>query len=475
MAKTEETYFAQSALRLKDAEINRGNVLANLMHIEEEERRVARKIEIIEKDIVRFDLQTEQAQGKSAGLTERKKELENEYVTLTESKDRLEEELENRKKKIENKRIEELTLEKRAAAAKERAELLSKEEENRNKELEKGNLTIITLKKRLEETEQVFSDKWSERYATLEEERNETVKSQIKLSEELSALLKREEDLSQLIQSLRTEINSINVSVRDNGNQTAKFEERQAGLAETRLRLENEMNELYGEKLDSVWQEYNINKKHEDIKSEIEEAQSKISGLGLLNMAAAKDYNEKKQIAEIQMKQLADVEQAMKSLNNLIKEKYEVTKVQFKETFAQVREKYIEAFTKLIGGGEADLLLTDPDNLLESGVDVKFIPPGKKIKNKNLLSGGEKALAALVLLFALFLHKATPFCFLDEVDAPLDDANQEKFIYMLKTLSEQTQLVIVTHKHLTMAAADSLYGITMQEGGVSAVLSVKLN
>ena len=124
--------------------------------------------------------------------------------------------------------------------------------------------------------------------------------------------------------------------------------------------------------------------------------------------------------------------------------------------------------------GEAELKLTDPDNMLISGVEIYIQPPGKRLQHMGLLSGGEKALTAMTLLFALFLQRPTPFCFLDEVDAPLDDANVERYVGMVKALSDKTQFILITHNHNTMSIADSIYGVAMQEYGVSTILSVTL-
>ncbi len=128
----------------------------------------------------------------------------------------------------------------------------------------------------------------------------------------------------------------------------------------------------------------------------------------------------------------------------------------------------------LFGNGNCDLKLTDPNDILSSGVEIFVQPPGKKLQNMNLLSGGEKAMSACTLLFALFLYRPTPFCFLDEIDAPLDDNNIDRFTRIVKTLSADTQFVIISHNQKTMAEADSLYGITMQEPGVSRILSVTM-
>ena len=126
-------------------------------------------------------------------------------------------------------------------------------------------------------------------------------------------------------------------------------------------------------------------------------------------------------------------------------------------------------------GGKGKLVLTDPGNRLETGIDIVAQPPGKKLQNMNLMSGGEKALTAISLLFAIFEYKAPPFCVLDEVDAPLDDVNVGRFLAMVKEMSKQTQFIVITHNKATMEAGENLYGVTMQEPGVSRVVSVRVN
>jgi chromosome segregation protein len=132
-------------------------------------------------------------------------------------------------------------------------------------------------------------------------------------------------------------------------------------------------------------------------------------------------------------------------------------------------------FRRLFGGGRADLLLTEENGVLESGIDVAAMPPGKKLQHISLLSGGEKALTAVALLMAIFLRKPSPFCILDEIDAPLDDKNVERFKELVREFAQTTQFIIITHNKQTMALADSIYGVTMQEQGVSRVVSVRLD
>jgi chromosome segregation protein len=146
----------------------------------------------------------------------------------------------------------------------------------------------------------------------------------------------------------------------------------------------------------------------------------------------------------------------------------------FDETFKVVDAEFQRIFPQLFRGGRARLELTDPENLLETGVDIIAQPPGKRFQNMNLLSGGEKALTAVSLIFAIFRMRPTPFCILDEVDAPLDEANESRFAEAVRQMSQLSQMLVITHKRRTMEAADTLYGVTMEEPGVSKVVGVRL-
>ncbi len=146
----------------------------------------------------------------------------------------------------------------------------------------------------------------------------------------------------------------------------------------------------------------------------------------------------------------------------------------FGTTFKQIRMHFQEVFKELFGGGKADLILLEPDQLLTSGIEIVAQPPGKKLQNLGLLSGGERALTAIALLFAILRTRPVPFCILDEVEAALDEANVSRYSQYLKKFSEDTQFIVITHKKVTMEGADVLYGITMQEQGVSKLVSVKL-
>jgi chromosome segregation protein len=173
--------------------------------------------------------------------------------------------------------------------------------------------------------------------------------------------------------------------------------------------------------------------------------------------------------------QIADLTKAKEDLKATIAQINGSTKEQFRETFTKVRENFRTIYGTLFQGGNADLVFTDETNLLETGIDIVAQPPGKKPQSIQLLSGGEKTLTATALLFAFFMVKPSPFCVLDEVDAPLDPANVSRFLNLLKEFSHKTQFMVVTHNPRTMESADVLYGVTIEESGVSKVLSARLS
>lgn len=208
--------------------------------------------------------------------------------------------------------------------------------------------------------------------------------------------------------------------------------------------------------------------------ADVKELKRQITILGDVNLGAIEEYTRVSERYEFLSEQKNDLVEAKTTLYQVIREMDEEMSKRFKTTFDAISREFRIVFTKLFGGGRADLILNDPDNLLETGIDVVAQPPGKKLQNLQLLSGGERALTAMALLFAILQVKPVPFCVLDEVEAALDEANVTRFAQYLREFSEQTQFIVVTHRKGTMEEADVLYGVTMEEGGVSKLVSVKL-
>src|SRR5699024_628945 len=174
------------------------------------------------------------------------------------------------------------------------------------------------------------------------------------------------------------------------------------------------------------------------------------------------------------LEQKQDLVEAKKTLYDVIEEMDQEMSERFTGMFTEIQSAFTEVFKQLFGGGYAELTLTDPDNILETGIEIVARPPGKKLRTLGLLSGGERALTAIALLFAILKARPVPFCILDEVDAALDEANVVRFGNYLKRFSEQTQFIVITHRKGTMEKVDALYGVTMQESGVSRLVSVTL-
>ncbi len=202
--------------------------------------------------------------------------------------------------------------------------------------------------------------------------------------------------------------------------------------------------------------------------------EAELAGFGEINLLAIEEFADRKERFEFLETQRRDLEESLAALKQAIARINRVSRERFAETFEKVRDTFRDLFPQLFRGGEAELLLTDADDLLETGVEIVARPPGKRPQHIGLLSGGEKALTAVALIFAIFLVKPSPFCILDEVDAPLDEANIGRFSELLRTMAGASQFLLITHNKSTMEAADHLYGVTMGEPGMSKIVSVRL-
>lgn len=211
-----------------------------------------------------------------------------------------------------------------------------------------------------------------------------------------------------------------------------------------------------------------------EAQQELQTLRKKISALGSINFAAIEEYEEVKQKFGELSAQLTDVEKSKRDLEKLISGLTADIKAQFLSSFNDINEKFSRIFKEVFGGGEAHLELMDPENVLESGIEIFAAPPGKLIKNLISLSGGEQTMVAITIYFAILQHRPTPFCMLDEVDAALDEINVVKYVTYLKRFCTQTQLMIITHRRGTIEGCDVLYGVFMQEKGVSRLIHQEL-
>ena len=210
------------------------------------------------------------------------------------------------------------------------------------------------------------------------------------------------------------------------------------------------------------------------VAAEIEDLRGKIERLGNVNLDAITEQEELGERADYLNAQAGDLRDSQKQLEQLIERINRESETVFLESFERISGNFAELFRKLFGGGRAEIVLEDPDDVLECGIEIIARPPGKQLQSISLLSGGEKTMTAVALLMAIFKSKPSPFCLLDEVDAALDEANVERFTLVVKDFLADSQFVVITHSRRTMNVADVIYGVTMQEQGVSKKVSVRL-
>lgn len=236
--------------------------------------------------------------------------------------------------------------------------------------------------------------------------------------------------------------------------------------------------------IEKMWEEYELTpnnveeyQKPENVaatQKKVNHLRTEIRELGSVNVDAIEEYKTMKERYDFMCEQRVDLEDTMNKLRKIIAEMTTTMKEQFKKQFAIINKNFEEVFKELFGGGNASLKLEDEENILECGIDINVQPPGKKLQNMMLLSGGEKAFTAIALLFAILKINPAPFCVLDEIEAALDDVNVYRFAEYLKKFSKETQFLVITHRKGTMEAADTVYGVTMEENGISKLLSMKL-
>jgi chromosome segregation protein len=298
----------------------------------------------------------------------------------------------------------------------------------------------------------------------------------------------RSQSLMQNIREITEKRTEIDKRIQERRSLSKKDEEELEKIIERIGSLDKSQVELIFKKNsieDRLWVEYE--KKISDMKSmavgsfqfgdlqqQMQEVKKSIADLGPVNNLAIEEYRDLKKRFEYYISQKKDIEKAREDIISVIDDINKTSIDIFLSTFKDIQKNFSEVFRRLFEGGDASLDLVDEGNILESGIDIMVRPPGKKQKNINLLSGGERALTAIALLFATYMVKPSPFCFLDEIDAPLDEENISRFVKMLREFSRGTQFVIVTHNKKTMSIAESIYGVTMEEPGISRLVSLRM-
>ncbi len=319
---------------------------------------------------------------------------------------------------------------------------------------------LMTNENGKEELEKIISDtriEFSKTTEIISKRREQRIAYQTELEDYVQSLREKQRQYKSLSDLLKQqEVNSNRLDV------------------ELENRLE-QLNVKYMTTYEAAKMKYTLEMTVDDASKRVKLLKRSIEELGTVNIGAIDEYERVSERHDFLQEQRTDLNEAKITLYNVISEMDEEMTKRFETSFSAIREKFQVVFTQLFGGGRADLVLTDEENLLLTGVDIVAQPPGKKLQNLGLLSGGERALTAIALLFAILQVRPVPFCVLDEVEAALDEANVARFAKFLKYFSEQTQFIVITHRKGTMEECDVLYGVTMQEYGVSTLVSVRLD
>ena len=350
--------------------------------------------------------------------------------SIDEIQERINQDIENSRKSIENKKVQieklkqdDFNLEKSIEETKEKIEEIKQNVETSGTKIEELKNSRIQKNKKLEEKEKEITEKFNQ------------------------------------IEDLKAQIVKVDVK---------------------KTKLEEEINNI----INKMWEEYETTpnnveeyKKPENValtQKQVNSLRKEMRELGSVNLDSIEEYKSLKERYDFMNEQRLDLENTMAKLRKVIQEMTTTMKEQFKKQFEVINKNFSEVFKELFGGGKAELSLEDEENILECGINITVQPPGKKLQNMMLLSGGEKAFTAIALLFAILKMNPAPFCVLDEIEAALDDVNVYRFAEYLKKFSKQTQFLVITHRKGTMEAADTVYGVTMEENGISKLLSMKL-
>ena len=507
------------------------NILGRSREIESIQKEIKvlnKKLENIQKEKEDYLSDIEDVLEEASSLEQNMQEIDITYATekqkmvsIEENVERLENRLARLKQEQESIINKKQELNSIKEEAKEQIEKLSKENEELNKVIEEFanlnkdnqkyiddlNFDITNLKisvSSFEESEMSIKE-MTER---IEEDIKNNEESIRNKQEQLSNIKNDNEQLLNNINELKNKITQIKEDVENSGNKVEKLKEERIKSNEKLEKTEKEIESLFktieGLKeqlvkidvkktktaqdiediINKMWEEYELTpnscenyEKPANVaqtQKRVKEIREEIKKLGSINVDSIEEYKQLKERYDFMCEQRLDLEDAIAKLKKIINEMTQVMKEQFSEKFKIINKNFNEVFKELFGGGKAELILTDEQNILECGIEIQAQPTGKKLQNMSLLSGGERALTAIALLFAILKINPSPFCVLDEIEAALDDVNVFRYADYLKKFTKETQFLVITHRKGTMEAADTVYGVTMEENGISKLLSMKL-
>ena len=336
-----------------------------------------------------------------------------------------------------------------------------------------NNLASIANKKEIREKILVDNSELETKIEEIKVKIEELEKEILGSTDKVEKLKQDRVHKNEKLSNLEKELEEQNEKIEILKNQVSKLDLKKS-------KIELELNQV----INKMWEEYELtpnntgdikkSEKPQEVQKQVNSIRSQIRDLGSVNVDAINEYKELKERYDFMSEQRLDLEDSSNKLKKVISEMTDTMKKQFAEQFKIINKNFGEVFAELFGGGKAELILADEENILECGIEIEVQPPGKKLQNMMLLSGGERAFTAIALLFAILKINPAPFCVLDEIEAALDDVNVYRFAEYLKKFSNDSQFLVITHRKGTMEAADTVYGITMEEKGISKLLSMKL-
>ena len=366
---------------------------------------------------------------------------------------------------ITNLKISVTSFDESESSIEEMVERISQDIKNNEQSIENKNQNILAINEENTKLEQTITEYNNQ----IEQIKQEVTNSGTKVEELKQERIAKNEKLVNTENEIQSQFSTLE-----------SLKEQIIKLDVKKTKLEQDLQQV----VESLWNEYELTPNSTEeyqkpnnvatAQKQVNSLRNKIKDLGSINIDSIEEYKKTKERYDFMSEQRLDLENTASKLRKIIGDMTTTMQNQFKEKFELINKNFNEVFTELFNGGKAELILENEENILECGIDIRVQPPGKKLQNMMLLSGGEKAFTAIALLFAILKINPAPFCILDEIEAALDDVNVYRFAEYLKKFCKQTQFLVITHRKGTMEAGDSVYGVTMEENGISKLLSIKL-
>ena len=457
-----------------DAEIGIVKAEKDLRRADEEAAQTARRVEQAGEEIDRLAAALEEADEEEQGAREEIEGARKARDEASEELDAATQVHQQRQQSVEEQAARVTEVRVRAAQAKERAE-------SDRGALERLTRSIAELDQREVRLRGDVADGAREQGRISAEvlqaraSLHDTVGAAMEAHERLGAARERHETLRLELGTNEATLKQLRGQIDEVAGRVGDLTLRDRELSMELEHLLEQVEERHRVRVEDVLVDYHDRELPDaQVRERVSELLRLIERMGAINLTAIEEYEEKSQRFEYLSGQKEDLEEALRKLEKAIREMNRESRRMFKEAFVAINERFKRIFPELFRGGKAELKLSDPSNLLESGIDIIAQPPGKKLGSLELMSGGEKALTAVAMIFAIFQYKPSPFCLLDEVDAPLDEANISRFAQAIRQMTDRSQFIVITHSKRTMEYTDVLYGVTMEQPGISKLVRVEL-